>query len=59
MSCVHFIPWILRGLGEVKALFVFAPDIKIKTHPIRFGLKKVRFTSGPSVRPLREREAIG
>ena len=36
MSYVHSIPWMLRGLGEVKALFVFAPDIESDApNPIR------------------------
>jgi len=28
---------IARHIEDLKALFVFAPDIEIKTHPIRFG----------------------
>jgi len=33
----HETKGIERHIEDLKALFVFAPDIKIKTHPIRFG----------------------
>src|SRR5258705_11001351 len=33
----HETKGIEKHIEDLKALFVFAPDIKIKTHPIRFG----------------------
>jgi SnoaL-like polyketide cyclase len=33
----HETKGIEKHIDDLKALFVFAPDIKIKTHPIRFG----------------------
>lgn len=33
----HETKGIAKHTEDLKALFVFAPDIKIKTHPIRFG----------------------
>ena len=33
----HETKGIAKHIEDLKALFVFAPDIKIKTHPIRFG----------------------
>jgi SnoaL-like polyketide cyclase len=33
----HETKGIERHIADLKALFVFAPDIKIKEHPIRFG----------------------
>ncbi|PYT77835.1 MAG: polyketide cyclase [Acidobacteria bacterium] len=33
----HETKGIEKHIGDLKALFVFAPDLKIKVHPIRFG----------------------
>ncbi len=33
----HETTGIERHIADLKALFKFAPDIKIKVHPIRFG----------------------
>ena len=33
----HETKGIEKHIDDLKAMFVFAPDIKIKTHPIRFG----------------------
>ena len=33
----HETKGIEKHIEDLKALFVFAPDVKIKTHPIRFG----------------------
>jgi predicted ester cyclase len=67
-----------KGIGkhteDLKALFVFAPDIKIKTHPIRFGsgswttatgvmtgtfTQPMPLPDGKSIPPTGKRFAIG
>ena len=67
-----------KGLGkhidDLKAMFVFAPDIAIKTHPIRFGsgsftavsgvmtgtfTKPMPLPDGKSIAPTGKRFAIG
>jgi hypothetical protein len=35
-----------KHIDDLKAMFVFAPDIAIKTHPIRFG--SGTWTSSPA-----------
>jgi hypothetical protein len=42
----HETKGIDRHIDDLKALFVFAPDIKIKVHPIRFGSGTFTAVSG-------------
>src|SRR6267378_1076229 len=63
-----------KQIEDLKALFVFAPDIKIKTHPIRFGsgtwtavtgvmtgtfTKPMPTPDGKSIAPTGKRFALG
>jgi SnoaL-like polyketide cyclase len=65
---------IAKHIEDLKALFVFAPDIKIKTHPIRFGsgswtavsgvmtgtfTKPMPTADGKTIAPTGKRFAIG
>lgn len=70
----HETKGIDRHIEDLKALFVFAPDITIKTHPIRFGsgswtavtgvmtgtfTKPMPLPDGRSIPPTGKRFAIG
>ncbi len=70
----HETKGIDRHIEDLKALFVFAPDIKIKTHPIRFGsgawtavtgvmtgtfTQPMPLPDGKSIAPTGKRFAIG
>jgi SnoaL-like polyketide cyclase len=70
----HETKGIEKHIEDQKALFVFAPDIKIKTHPIRFGsgtwtavtgvmtgtfTKPMPTPDGKSIAPTGKRFAIG
>ena len=70
----HETKGIVRHIEDLKALFVFAPDINIKTHPIRFGsgswtavtgvmtgtfTKPMPLPGGKSIPPTGKRFAIG
>jgi SnoaL-like polyketide cyclase len=70
----HETKGIDKHIEDLKALFVFAPDIAIKTHPIRFGsgtwttvtgvmtgtfTKPMPLPDGKSVAPTGKRFAIG
>jgi SnoaL-like polyketide cyclase len=70
----HETKGIEKHIEDLKALFVFAPDIKIKTHPIRFGsgtwtavtgvmtgtfTKPMPTPDGKSIAPTGKRFAIG
>jgi hypothetical protein len=70
----HETKGIDRHIDDLKALFVFAPDIAIKTHPIRFGSgswtsvtgvmtgtfsKPMPLPDGKSIPPTGKRFAIG
>jgi hypothetical protein len=70
----HETQGIDKHIDDLKALFVFAPDIKIKTHPIRFGsgtwtsvtgvmtgtfTQPMPLPDGKSVPPTGKRFAIG
>lgn len=70
----HETKGIDRHIDDLKALFVFAPDIAIKTHPIRFGsgtwtavtgvmtgtfTKPMPLPDGKSIAPTGKRFAIG
>jgi hypothetical protein len=70
----HETKGIDRHIEDLKALFVFAPDIEIKTHPIRFGsgswttvtgvmtgtfTKPMPTPDGKSIAPTGKRFAIG
>jgi hypothetical protein len=63
-----------KHIDDLKAMFVFAPDIKIKTHPIRFGsgswtsvtgvmtgtfTKPMPLPDGKTIAPTGKRFAIG
>jgi hypothetical protein len=63
-----------KHIDDLKAMFVFAPDIKIKTHPIRFGsgswtsvtgvmtgtfTKSMPLPDGKTIEPTGKRFAIG
>jgi len=65
---------IARHIDDLKAMFVFAPDIAIKTHPIRFGsgawtsvtgvmtgtfTRPMPLPDGSSIPPTGKRFAIG
>ena len=65
---------IARHIDDLKALFVFAPDINIQTHPIRFGsgswtavtgvmtgtfTRPMPLPNGQSIPPTGKRFAIG
>jgi hypothetical protein len=70
----HETKGIEKHIEDLKALFVFAPDIKIKTHPIRFGsgtwtavtgvmtgtfTKPMPTPDGKSIAPTGKRFALG
>jgi len=70
----HETKGIDKHIDDLKALFVFAPDITIKTHPIRFGSgtwtsvtgvmtgtfsKPMPLPDGKSIAPTGKRFAIG
>jgi SnoaL-like polyketide cyclase len=70
----HETKGIDKHIDDLKALFVFAPDIAIKTHPIRFGsgtwtsvagvmtgtfTKPMPLPDGKSIAPSGKRFAIG
>ena len=70
----HETKGIDKHIEDLKAMFVFAPDIKIKTHPIRFGsgtwttatgvmtgtfTKPMPLPDGKSIAPTGKRFAIG
>jgi hypothetical protein len=70
----HETKGIDKHIEDLKALFVFAPDIAIKVHPIRFGsgtwttvtgvmtgtfTKPMPITGGKSIPPTGKRFAIG
>jgi len=70
----HETKGIEKHTEDLKAMFVFAPDIKIKTHPIRFGsgswttatgvmtgtfTKPMPLPDGTSIPPTGKRFAIG
>jgi hypothetical protein len=70
----HETKGIEKHIEDLKALFVFAPDIKIKTHPIRFGsgtwtavtgvmtgtfTKPMPTLDGKSIAPKGKRFALG
>ena len=70
----HETKGIEKHTEDLKAMFVFAPDIKIKTHPIRFGsgswttatgvmtgtfTKPMPLADGKSIVPTGKRFAIG
>ncbi len=70
----HETKGIDKHIDDLKALFVFAPDIKIKVHPIRFGsgswtsvtgvmtgtfTKPMPTPDGKSIAPTGKRFAIG
>ena len=70
----HETKGIAKHTEDLKAMFVFAPDIKIKTHPIRFGsgswttatgvmtgtfTKPMPLADGKSIVPTGKRFAIG
>jgi hypothetical protein len=70
----HETKGIDKHIDDLKALFVFAPDIAIKTHPIRFGsgswtavtgvmtgtfTKPMPLPDGKSIDPTGKRFAIG
>jgi SnoaL-like polyketide cyclase len=70
----HETKGIDKHTEDLKAMFVFAPDIKIKTHPIRFGsgswttatgvmtgtfTKSMPLPDGKSIPPTGKRFAIG
>jgi SnoaL-like polyketide cyclase len=70
----HETKGIDKHIDDLKALFVFAPDIAIKTHPIRFGsgtwtsvagvmtgtfTKPMPLADGQSIAPTGKRFAIG
>ncbi len=70
----HETKGILKHIEDLKALFVFAPDIKIKQHPIRFGsgtwtavsgvmtgtfTKPMPTPDGKSIAPTGRRFALG
>jgi hypothetical protein len=70
----HETKGIDKHIDDLKALFVFAPDITIKTHPIRFGsgtwtavtgvmtgtfTKPMPLPDGKSIPPTGKRFAIG
>ena len=70
----HETKGIEKHTEDLKAMFVFAPDIKIKTHPIRFGsgswttatgvmtgtfTKPMPLPDGKSIPPTGKRFAIG
>lgn len=42
----HYTTGIERHIEDLKALFVYAPDTKIKEHPIRFGSGKYTAVTG-------------
>ena len=41
----HFTTGIDRHIADLKAMFVYAPDTRIKQHPIRFGDSKGEWTA--------------
>jgi len=70
----HETKGIDKHIDDLKAMFVFAPDITIKTHPIRFGsgtwtsvsgvmtgtfTKPMPLADGKSIAPTGKRFAIG
>ena len=70
----HETQGIDRHIDDLKAMFVFAPDITIKTHPVRFGsgtwtsvtgvmtgtfTKPMPLPDGKSIAPTGKRFAIG
>lgn len=70
----HETKGIDRHIDDLKAMFVFAPDIAIKTHPVRFGsgtwtsvtgvmtgtfTKPMPLPDGKSIAPTGKRFAIG
>lgn len=70
----HETKGIDKHIEDLKAMFVFAPDIAIKTHPIRFGsgswtavtgvmtgtfTKPMPLPDGKSIQPTGKRFAIG
>ena len=70
----HETKGIDKHIEDLKAMFVFAPDIKIKTHPIRFGsgswtsvagvmtgtfTKPMPLPDGKTIEPTGKRFAIG
>ena len=70
----HETKGIEKHTEDLKAMFVFAPDIKIKTHPIRFGsgswttatgvmtgtfIEPMPLPDGKSIPPTGKRFAIG
>jgi SnoaL-like polyketide cyclase len=42
----HFTTGIERHIADLKAMFVYAPDTRIKEHPIRFGSGKYTAVTG-------------
>jgi predicted ester cyclase len=70
----HETKGIDRHIDDLKAMFVFAPDVNIKTHPVRFGsgswtsvtgvmtgtfTKPMPLPDGSSIPPTGKRFAIG
>ena len=42
----HFTLGIDRHIADLKAMFVYAPDTKIKIHPVRFGSRNMTCVTG-------------
>jgi len=74
LACGHETKGLEKHIEDLKALFVFAPDIAIKVHPIRFGsgswttatgvmtgtfTKPMPTADGKTIAPTSKRFAIG